>query len=770
MAASAEQIIGSYLSRMAEIRSTGAATSETSFYSALEVLLNEIGRTLDPAVICNSQLRNQGAGHPDFGLYTKQQCRGGEPKPGQGEIPERGVIEVKPLGDETWQTAKGKQASKYFDRYRLVLITNYREFRLIGEDDAGLPAEREFYSLAPDETSFWSLAAHPIKASRELAARLVEFIKRVLMNAAPLRRAEDVAWFLASYARDALTILEEKDASALAPLRSALETALGTKFKGEHFFRSTLVQTLFYGVFSAWVIWARGSAKAGFNWRHSAFVLTTPMVRSLFEEIAKPSHLAPLGLMGLLDRTGEALARVDRSAFFKSFDTDRAVQHFYEPFLQAFDPILRKELGVWYTPRKIVRFMVERIDRTLRSELGVADGLADHNVYVLDPCCGTGAFIIEVLRRIERTKREQGEDALLGQDLKEAARHRVFGFEILSAPFVIAHWQVGTFLSGANAPLDPTKGERAGIYLTNSLTGWQPPSGPKASLPLFPDLESERDAAEHVKRDTQILVVVGNPPYYGFAGVSPKEEDGLVEPYKEGLITIWKVKKFNMDDLYVRFFRIAERRIQSTGRGIVSYISNHSYVGEQSFVVMRESLLNTFDKFWIENMHGDRKKSEYAPDGRTSETVFAVRGFSPGIRQGVAVTLAVKTGKKGENKLVRFRDDLNSAKAEDRRQELIDSLEVENFDDKYQFADPQLYNWLSFRPLNISATYLEWPKVSELAAAEPDNGLMEKRGGALIDIDRVALANRAKLYFDAKTPWPTFKLVGGTVSTERRQI
>jgi hypothetical protein len=112
--ASAEQLVRAYLSRMAEIRSTGGATSETSHYFALEMFLNEIGRTLDPAVICNGQLRNQGAGHPDFGLYSKKQCQSGEPKPGQGEIPERGVIEVKPLADDTWQTARGKQATKYF--------------------------------------------------------------------------------------------------------------------------------------------------------------------------------------------------------------------------------------------------------------------------------------------------------------------------------------------------------------------------------------------------------------------------------------------------------------------------------------------------------------------------------------------------------------------------------------------------------------------------------------------------------------------------------
>ena len=162
-----EKIIRDYLERMVQIRSTGGATSETSYYSAFENLLNEIGKTLKPAVVCNGQLRNQGAGHPDFGLYNKNQCAKGEPKQGQGEVPERGVIEVKPLSDNTWQTAKGKQATKYFDHYRLVLVTNYRDFRLIGEGPTGKPVEREFYSLASDEMSFWAAAAHPVKTARD---------------------------------------------------------------------------------------------------------------------------------------------------------------------------------------------------------------------------------------------------------------------------------------------------------------------------------------------------------------------------------------------------------------------------------------------------------------------------------------------------------------------------------------------------------------------------------------------------------------------------
>ena len=238
MPQTSEQIVQAYLTRLGEIRSTGGATGETSYYSALETLLNAAGTCRSPCDL-QCQLRSQGAGHPDFGLYNRNQCQKGEPKLGQGEFPERGVVEVKPLSDDTWQTAKGKQATKYFDRYNLVLVTNYRNFRLVaGPDTSGKPIEREFFSLAPDETTFWAVAAHPAKTAKERAAHFIEFLQRVLMNAAPLTKPEDVAWFLASYGRDALATLEAQGATALAPLRQALETALGVKFegdKGEHF-------------------------------------------------------------------------------------------------------------------------------------------------------------------------------------------------------------------------------------------------------------------------------------------------------------------------------------------------------------------------------------------------------------------------------------------------------------------------------------------------------------------------------------------------------
>jgi len=164
-------------------------------------------------------------------------------------------------------------------------------------------------------------------------------------------------------------------------------------------------------------------------------------------------------LVEVLDRTGAALNRVEPEAFVARFAERQAVQYFYEPFLEAFDPELRKELGVWYTPPEIVHDMVTRVDTVLREELGIADGLADPRVYVLDPCCGTGAYLVAVLQRIAATLREQGGDALLGDDLKRAAVERVFGFELLPAPFVVAHLQLGLLLHTLGAPLSDSTNE-----------------------------------------------------------------------------------------------------------------------------------------------------------------------------------------------------------------------------------------------------------------------------------------------------------------------
>ena len=509
-----------YLTDLRRVRASGGATGERSIYGPLANLLNDVGATLKPKVFCVGELADQGAGHPDFGLYSAKQVQRGRPR--EGQTPDRGVVEVKSAGDDAWLTAAGPQVSRYWDRYRLVLVTNTRDFVLLGADPSGRPIRLETFRLADSAEDFDRLLEKPRAFARRAGAALGEYLCRALSHRATLSEPKDLAWLLASYARDGLARVDEAgDSPALAAVRSALEDALGVRFEGERgaaFFRSTLVQTLFYGVFSAWVLWARQvpPPAGSFNWHEAVWHLRAPVLRALFQQLSDPGRLRPLGLVEVLDWTAAALDRVDKEAFFTRFDASmspsgsgsEAVPYFYEPFLEAFDPRLRKELGVWYTPNEVVRYMVARVDRALKDDLGIADGLAADNVYVLDPCCGTGAYLAEVLRRIAENLKGQGLGALTGARVKRAATERVFGFEIMPAPFVIAHLQVGLTMQALDAPLADDGNERAGVFLTNALTGWEP----RVQKPLLiAELEEERERAGEVKQDKPILVIIGNP-------------------------------------------------------------------------------------------------------------------------------------------------------------------------------------------------------------------------------------------------------------------
>ena len=237
------------------------------------------------------------------------------------------------------------------------------------------------------------------------------------MRGAPLNSPRDLAAWLASYARQARLQLQSVPLESLAPLKSALEKALGIAFqavdkpgkklsdeeksaRGDHFFRATLVQTLFYGLFSAWLAHAREKPNQKLDWRLAQYSLHVPMIETLFSELVKVGNINALELSRSLELATDCLNRVEQSAFFEKWGQTDAIQYFYEPFLEAFDPQLRRDLGVYYTPPEIVKYMVERVHRALQSELDLPLGLADPSVYVLDPCCGTGAFVLETLRKI----------------------------------------------------------------------------------------------------------------------------------------------------------------------------------------------------------------------------------------------------------------------------------------------------------------------------------------------------------------------------------
>ena len=766
-----------YLRDLAHVHNTGGGTDETSYYEALGRLLNDAGRGLKPAVKAVFQLTDTGYGRPDVGLFTSYQFDRDNELKGTDPRPERGVGEVKGAGADLRRLIESAQVKKYLDGYGLVLVTNLRQFAVVVPgpfEDAPVVADE--FSLGDSEGGFWATAAHPDKVGPEVEAEIVAFLERALQYAVPVDKPQDLARALASYARQARARLdrlakEPGGLDALAGLRSALETTLGASFqtaKGERFFRATVIQTLFYGVFSAWTLWhreqleneARGwkdehghpTGETEFRWRYSVDYLRVPVIAELFHQLTGPK-VQKLGLTDLLDRTERLLARVRRDRFFALFRDAEAIQYFYEPFLEAYDPDLRKQLGVWYTPPEIVRYMVARVDRVLKDELGEPDGLASENVVVLDPCCGTGAYLVEVLRHIRRALVDSGAGATVGTKLRRAATERLFGFELLTAPFVVAHLQMGLALRDAGAPLGD--GQRAAVYLTNALTGWTPTKD-EGQRRLSDEFEQEVEAARHVKRDERILVVLGNPPYDGYSGLALEEERNLTDAYRASVSPgVPRPSGQGLNDLYVRFFRIAERQIaEKTGRGVVCYVSNNSWLGGLSHPAMRERFLTAFDRVWIDNLHGNRIAAERTPDGKTSETVFAVRGQSPGIKVGVCIsTFARKDNRVEDARAEALYRDFWQADPEERRA-VLDALAQEGTlaglgaeAPDYEPLQPEPSLGLALLPHVVAPDFFDWPTVPDLFPVSFP-GIKTARDEALVDIDRDRLDSRIRRYFD----------------------
>lgn len=739
--------VSNYIDRLQ--RNAPYGVPETSHYGALEALLNTVGDDIEPGVFCVITPTTRDPGIPDGGLFSKDQAEIDVDARGFSIPPSRGVIEAKPLNNDPYEIAETRQVEDYLASHGQVLVTNFYQFLLVRRSDDGAPTLGEFFSLAEDDSVF--LETPSSQLVRDRGEDFLSYLFIALASPAPITSPQELARFIAFYAREARhrVIRGQIDLDALASLREDLEAALGMEFEGEagqEFFVSTLVQTLFYGVFSAWVLWSEGDESqvenAAFDWRLSQYILHIPVIQALIEDITRQSRLGPLGIMPVLDWTGETLNRVDRPAFFESFATGRAIQYFYEPFLEEFDPELRKQLGIWYTPPEIVEYMVERVDRVLRDEMGIEDGLADENVFVLDPACGTGTYLIAILDRVYRTKAASYGEDQAAHAVKTAIRNvvgqeptgRVFGFEILPAPFVISHLQIGMYLHRLGSSLED-ESERAGVYLTNSLAGWQ--SSSDLSIRMS-QLEQESVDASTIKQSRRILVIIGNPPYNAFAGTSTEVEritdtEGLVDSYKEGLREEWGVKKFNLDDLYIRFLRIAERHVvEFKGEGVVCYISNFSYLTGESFVVMREQLLSEFDKLWVDNMNGDsRETGKTTPEGEPDPSVFSTNFNKAGIRVGTAISTWLRKSDVDDHNQtqVQYREFWGQTKRDDLR-ESIEEPDSEIF--AYTEITPDASNKYILRPVDISGNYMNWPKVTELASEYPLNGPIERRGNSLI--------------------------------------
>lgn len=754
-------------------------TTEATFYPAIKHLLTcaLLERSLPFEVRTNT---SESGDQPDLAFYDGQ----GDylVLAGEAKLPDADLIDL------CQSEANKNQIGRYLAQTRAAVVTNVRGFALVTVDPSWrqkgpVPSNARRIEVVVE---LWASASAMRRADPidpRLWDRLCDLVETAVTRFAPIAEPESLARILARLARKAKADLPAAFSSAVKPLLDDFGTSLGIAFtdeEGEEFFRSSLVQTAFYALFSGYVLWHYEGEKKPFAWEDLGEYLRIPFLKQLFYEFRHPARISELRLAPSLDIASEALKRVNRDAFFKRFEGDEAdsrpIVYFYEPFLEAFDPELRKELGVWYTPPEVVRYQVQKIDQILRNDLKCDRGFADDRVVVLDPCCGTGAYLLEVLRVIAAQLRAEGETDLLAARLASAFSTRIIGFEILTAPFVIAQLQ----LYLAIAKLGGSESTRFAVYLTNALTGWL---HPKQIALSFPELQEEHDRSQKVKDEAKIIVVLGNPPYNRFAGAPVDEELELADVYKgikrddkgkqlgpSALYKRWGIRKHLLDDLYIRFFRVADRQIgERAAFGVVSFISNYSFLSGRSHPILRESLLHHFNVAWIDSLNGDKYRTgKVIPKGlpgagTPDQSIFTTEYDSRGIQVGTCITTLVKEKPHTSGVATVWRREF-WGRAADKRKALLASLNLDTLspDEKaatalrpegpraYEEANPtEKTAWRLF-PDNITGGYESWPGIDEIFTV-PLQGVNPNRGttGSLIDIDKKSLASRMSDYFDA---------------------
>ena len=560
---SPSQALRTYLDEVSRLRRSKSAVAETSYYPALQQLLGDFGSHLTPkrTAITHPALGSYGGGMPDNALYEK----------------DTGVlvapVEAKPADWDLAAIIARRQVRGYARSYGggRVVVTNLRHVAIAELDAAGrLQFIRQPVALVatPGELD----AVHPTPAPTA-AADLASLLNAGTATRGTVKDPEMLAQLLAFHAKGMLerVTTTPDHLQLLGAVRRALRDGLGMDLD-ETFLVPTVVQTLVYGIFASWL--DHEAAQGAYDWRADTARLRPVAAADLFHEILHPSFLAHCPLDDELARIARILEWVDRPRFLSMFDQG-AIEYFYEPFLAAFDPDLRQKLGVWYTPREVADYMVARADHHVRHDLGIADGIADPSVKLLDPACGTGTFLLAALRHIYAFHENHGQPAFVcEQAVKDAARDRLFGFEVLPAALVITHIGIARWLHHHNAGLGSA--DRLQVLLSNALLEWGTGRMPTIRLA---GMEEDHSRSRAVKQDEDILVVFGNPPYEGFSMAENREESALLSDWTRTLQRDWGVRKHRLGDLYVRFWRIAVRRIaEVSGRGVVTFITNGKWL------------------------------------------------------------------------------------------------------------------------------------------------------------------------------------------------
>ena len=638
------QAIHTYLQKLQQLYQTGDAR-EHSYRGHLESLLNAIIDDKSIQVI-NEPARIRDVGAPDYSISKNTIVLG--------------YIEAKDLG---CPDLEGKKENKeQFNRYKKALpnliITDYVHFLLYqnGELKTKIQlASLENNSIQAKSEGF-EVFANSIKS-------FIGFVSQTITKPSELAKLmAGKARLLESVIENALTRDEQNEAdnqlqNQYQVFKSNLIHDLSTQA-----FADIYAQTIAYGLFAAR---SRDESLATFSRQEAQYLLpkTNPFLRGLFNYIGGAE--CDERLVWIIDSLADIFKYADVATILYADKKSQSISqdpviHFYETFLSEYDPQLRKSRGVWYTPEPVVKFIVRAVDEVLKTEFGLSDGLLDeskvdiqidnqqagftsngkqrqktietHKVQILDPAAGTGTFLTAAIRLMK----EQYFGTSWSRYVDEHLIPRLHGFELLMASYAMAHLKLDLLLKETGyKEQDERNQQRFKVYLTNSLEEHHPDTGS-----LFAQyLANESKEANRIKRDTPVMVVMGNPPYAVSSSNKSKWILSLVQDYKEKL-NEGSINSLSND--YVKFIRFGQYHIEKNGEGILAYISSNSFVDGIVHRQMRKSLLETFDKIYIIDLHGNSNKKEMTPDGTKDENVFD-------IKEGVSINLFIKTNKKKDN-------------------------------------------------------------------------------------------------------------------------
>ncbi len=629
-------LISQFVAQVKAVHATGIAR-EHAYRPALHDLLQGLGKDITPV---NDPAKSD-VGAPDFIVL-------------KGEIA-LGHVEAKDI-DIGLRNMKGHNLEQQ-ERYRAALpnlvYTNcldwdfYRNGKLIGSVTIadllmGIQAKPDQFSALENLLrDFISQRPQTITSPKELAERMAgkaNLIKDVLRN----------------------TLEEGK----------ARETELNSQYQA---FKQNLIhditpgdfadiyaETIAYGMFAARL---HDTTLDTFSRQEALELLpkSNPFLRALFGYVA--GHDLDDRIAWIIDDLARVFQACDVAKIMQGFGSltgkSDPFLHFYETFLAAYNPAKRKARGVWYTPEPVVNFIVRAVDDVLQAEFGLPDGLADtskltidwdtgqtdkkgkplinrkevHRVQILDPATGTGTFLAEVIKQIAPKVRGVA-PGMWSSYIETDLIPRLHGFELLMASYAMCHMKLDMILTelGYKPTGNPP---RLSVYLTNSLEEGE---AANMTLPFSQWLSRESKGANAIKRDMPIMCVIGNPPYLGEGGVSEGWIGTLMDDYKKepgGKVKLQERNPKWINDLYVKFIRLSSHLIERNGEGVLGFITNHGYLDNPTFRGMRWHLLNTFDRIWVLDLHGNTKKKEVTPDGRSDKNVFD-------IQQGVSIIIGVK--------------------------------------------------------------------------------------------------------------------------------